>query len=587
MHFPFSTFWARYRESGGWAVVKEVGWKLPFKWQWFFIWKWVFKYFFPEVPFSRDAQYCRWLLQNMPRVKDFDRMAVEMQNWSYYPKISVLMPVYNAPESFLRDAIESVQNQIYPHWEFCIADDASPLPHVRQILTEYADQDPRIKLALREKNGHISQCSNSALALATGEFIALLDHDDVLTPDALHAVVDLLNQHPEAGMVYSDEDKIDFLDELSEPTFKPDWSPEALLSRMYIGHLGVYRRTSVRSLGGFREGYEGSQDYDLALRFTEQDDRVFHIPKILYHWRVHEESSAGTTETKPYAYQAAEKALSDALLRRQTIQHTTSSIKFGNHNSTSYVESMKNFPGIFIPRWRISKEASVSVFCRNGSDFQEYPNCEVIAVGTPAEEEWNVSQLSQEAVSRTRGKYLLFFDTRLQGACSDWVARLMEYAQHPQIGAVGACLLNQNLTIAHAGVVLGVKGIASPIYMGMPISNNGHASMLKAVNNFSAVIGDCLLCRRDAYEQVGGIDSTLSVYWDIDFCLKLVAQGYRNVCLPHVWLTYTAQANPRSQPTPQEIETMQNRWQKLIENDPCYNPNFTRHASNYQLRIRH
>ncbi|MFM6354855.1 MAG: glycosyltransferase family 2 protein, partial [Planktothrix sp.] len=243
-------------------------------------------------------------------------LAETINNFSYQPVISIIMPVYNTPEVFLREAIQSVLDQVYPDWELCIADDASTAPHIRGILEEYQRKDSRIKVVFRTQNGHISATSNSALELATGEFIGLLDHDDVLTPDALYEVVSLLNQHPVADMIYSDEDKLNEKGELTGHFFKPDWCPDSFLSRMYTCHFGVYRREIINQIGGFRVGYEGSQDYDLVLRFTEKTNQIFHIPKILYHWRIHSSSAAGGTEAKPYAYEAAKRALQDAIDRR-------------------------------------------------------------------------------------------------------------------------------------------------------------------------------------------------------------------------------------------------------------------------------
>ncbi|WP_239651905.1 glycosyltransferase family 2 protein, partial [Neosynechococcus sphagnicola] len=231
-------------------------------------------YYLPEIPLSQDFLYYSWLIRNYPRLTDLERMRSTLPALRS-PIISILMPVYNTPENYLRAAINSVLAQVYPCWELCIADDASTVPHIHQILKDYGEQDPRIKVDFRTENGNISRCSNSALTLATGEFVALLDHDDLLTPDALYEVVLLINQHPEVDFVYSDEDKIDDHYHLSQPYFKADWCPDSILSRMYTCHLGVYRKSLVEEIGGFREGFEGSQDYDLVLRLTEKNPAYF------------------------------------------------------------------------------------------------------------------------------------------------------------------------------------------------------------------------------------------------------------------------------------------------------------------------
>ncbi|NER26505.1 MAG: glycosyltransferase, partial [Symploca sp. SIO1C4] len=236
----------------------------------------------PEIPHSDDVNYQKWLLKNHPDQAELCKLTQTVETFSYKPVISLIVPVFNTPEYFLRQAIDSVLNQVYSYWELCIADDASTEPYIRSILEEYVSKDPRIKVVFRTENGHISHASNSAIEIATGEFIALLDHDDLLTPDALYEVVLLLNRHPEADMIYSDEDKIDEQNRLRDPFFKPDWCPDSFLSRMYTCHLGTYRRSIVNEIGGFRVGYEGSQDYDFVLRFTEKTENIFHIPKILY-----------------------------------------------------------------------------------------------------------------------------------------------------------------------------------------------------------------------------------------------------------------------------------------------------------------
>ena len=296
----------------------------------------------------------------------------------YQPLISIIVPVFNPQEKYLRAALESVINQTYQHWELCLADDASTQPHVQLIFKEYAQKDSRIKIVFREENGHISQASNSALEQATGEFIALLDHDDLLTPDALEEVVKLLNQHPVADMIYSDEDKIDDHNRLTEPNYKSDWCPDSFLSRMYTCHLGVYRRSLVNEIGGFRVGFEGSQDYDLVLRLTEKTDKIFHIPKILYHWRIHPASASASGEAKPYAYEAAVKALTKAIHRRgepgRVLSHTQ---PLGHYTVRYQIDGFKRVSIIILTRdsWHLLNQCLISIF--NQTIYQNY---EVIVI---------------------------------------------------------------------------------------------------------------------------------------------------------------------------------------------------------------
>lgn len=405
-----------------------------------------------------SGSYLTWQQKNTPRSTDLEKLAETIELLPHKPLISVIMPVFNTPEPFLRDAIESVIHQIYPHWELCIADDASTASHVRELLNHYQTRDRRIKVAFRETNGHISRCSNSALELATGEFVALLDHDDLLTPDALYEVALLINRHPQADMIYSDEDKVDENGQLSDPFFKPDWCPDSFLSRMYTCHLGVYRRALVDEIGGFRPGFEGSQDYDLVLRFTEKTNQIFHIPKILYHWRIHAQSTARNPNRKNYAIESAQKALEEALHRRDEPGKVTPS---------------KTNPGCYLVRYALRefKLVTIVIPTRNlgavldrclTSIFQKttYPNYEVLVIDNGSTEastfsifeQWekqepkrfrrqvldvpfNFSKLNNYAVEQSQGDYLIFLNNDTEVITPDWLTAMVEQAQRPQIGA--------------------------------------------------------------------------------------------------------------------------------------------------------
>lgn len=300
----------------------------------------------PEVPVSEDPSYQRWLQLNYPRSGELKKLKEACLKWTQQPLISIIVPVYNPDENFLRQAIASVQAQIYPNWELCLADDCSTKPYVKQVLEEFAQQDDRIKVTFRTDNGHICHTSNSALDMATGEYIALLDHDDLLPPHALVKVVELVNKHPEADFIYSDEDKVDDNNIYQSPFFKPDWSPDSFLARMYTCHLGIYRRSIVTEVGNFRVGFEGSQDYDLVLRVTEKTNNIFHIPDILYHWRIHSESTASDSNAKPYAANAAKKALAEAIERR---------------GEPGKITTKASYPGVYRIRYQIKEPKLVSI----------------------------------------------------------------------------------------------------------------------------------------------------------------------------------------------------------------------------------
>ncbi|MGK7955045.1 MAG: glycosyltransferase [Crocosphaera sp.] len=561
--------------------------------------------------------YSIWLKENLPSISEIEWMPEQVEFLGYKPLISIIVPVYNTPEPLLKAMIQSVLDQIYPYWELCIADDASPNVHVKEILKDYAQKDERIKVIFREENGHISANSNSALSLATGDFISLLDHDDVLTPDALYEVVLLLNKHPEADMIYSDEDKINEADERLDPFFKPDWCPDSFLSRMYICHLGTYRRSIIEEIGGFRVGYEGSQDYDLVLRFTEKTDKIFHIPKVLYNWRIHSESAASGTHAKPYAYDAGARAIEDALVRRgekgKVIPHSKVA---GTYTVRYEIQEYKKV-SIIIPTRNLGTildRCLESIFTKS-----TYPNYEVILIDNGSDEDetfnvfdkwkerepnkffcyqldipFNYSRLNNYGVFKATGDYILLLNNDTEVITSDWIEAMVEQAQRPTIGAVGALLLYPDDTVQHAGVVLGVGGIAGHSHKNFSKDDEGYVRQLISVSNYCAVTAACLMCRREVFEQVGGLDEKLKVAFnDVNFCLAVKHLGYNNIYLPHVILYHYESKSRGAEDTPekqqrfkQETDDMNQRWGKLIANDPCYSPNLTLEGEDYKLKIK-
>ncbi len=532
------------------------------------------------------------------------------------PVFSVLMPVYETPEKYLREAIESVIAQVYPDWELCIADDASKQPHVREVLEEYADHDPRIKVVFREQNGHIAATSNSALGLASGEFIALLDHDDVLSPDALFENALAVNKQPDVGVVYSDEDKIDEDGQRSLPYFKPDWAPDSLLSRNYVSHLGVYRRRLVEEVGGFRAGFEGSQDYDLLLRVTERTERVAHIPRVLYHWRVHAGSTAATRDQKEYALDAGLLALQEALERR---------------GEPGRVEHDEVRSGLYTIRYEIRRRGKVSIIIPTRDHGQDvdlclrslfacstYTNLEIILLDNGSRDaeslrifdQWarrepdrvkvvaydvpfNFSTINNYAVAQSSGEYLLFLNNDTEIITADWIEAMIEQAQRPAIGAVGAKLLYPDDTVQHAGVIVGLGGVAGHSHKYFGADEPGYFYTLQTVNNFSAVTGACFMIRRGVFEEVGGFDEGLAIAFnDVDLCLRIRAAGYRNIYLPHVVLYHHESKSRGNEDTPEkqarflrEQQVMHERWKTDTMPDPYYNINLIRDAENYEIGI--
>ena len=546
--------------------------------------------------------YVRWMIVHNPSESDFEAMRAAIGRFDRRPLISIIMPVFNPPEKYLRAAIESVRQQIYPHWELCIADGNSSSREHREMLAEYAANDARIKIVYRLDNGAISHASNLALELATGEFVGFLDHDDVLAPEALYEVAKIVNQQADADMVYSDEDEIHDDGHRSDPFFKPDWCPDSFLSRMYTRHFGVYRRALVEDVGRLRPEFEGSQDYDLVLRLTERTTRIHHIPKVLYHRRIRSAAMPTDESSKPYLTIEAERALNEALVRR---------------NEPGVVNASADRPGTYIVRYQIKSPGLVSLIIPtrdHGEDVDRclttlfetttYTNFEIVLLdngSTDPEslavfERWarkdrririvrydvpfNFSQINNYAVAQSNGQYLLFLNNDTEIITPDWIEAMVEQAQRPTIGAVGALLLYPDGSVQHAGVVIGLGGVAGHSHKHYPGEDSGYFSALKAVTNYSAVTGACLMVRRDVFEKVGGFDDKLAVAFnDVDFCLKLRQAGYHNVYLPHVKLYHHESKSRGYETTPErqarferEIHTIKDRWRPDVNPDPCYSP---------------
>ncbi len=542
-----------------------------------------------------------------------DRDTLSKTTFEYQPVISVLLPTYNTPAHFLSACLDSVINQIYPYWELCIADDASIEPQVREVLEDYQKHFPtKIKITYCESNRHISATTNAALALATGEFIALLDHDDLLTEDALFEMVKCLNEKMDEpiDLIYSDEDKWDG-SYFQEPFFKPNWAPEILKGQMYIGHLTVYRKSLLEELGGFRLGVEGSQDWDLALRVTEKARNIQHIPKILYHWRKHSNSTASSLDNKSYAVQAGLKVVQDALDREKE----NGQALLNNMNNciiVHYPVENKPLVSIIIPT---KDKADLLTSCVDSIvQNTDYPNWEIIIVDNGSEEKatfeffescqkrlgikrfkihqdpspFNFSYLVNQGVKVAQGSMILLLnnDTELISP-SNWLEEMVGYAQRKAIACVGCKLLYNDDTMQHAGIICGIGGIASHSHVDFPVQSPGYFTRLNIVANYSGVTGACLMIKRSLWEKVGGFDEQLAVAFnDVDFCLRLLKQNYRHLVLPQV-LFYHHESKSRGQEdTPlkqkrfaREIEFMQTRWPKIGGPDPYYSPHFNQKSS--------
>ena len=525
------------------------------------------------------------------------------------PLISIILPVYNTPKRWLRGCLDSVRSQLYGAWELCIADDASTEPHVRSVLQDYAARDNRIKVVFRKKNGHISAASNSALELATGNYVALLDHDDVLPEHALFHVAQTIINHPEARLIYSDEDKIDTTGTRFDPYFKPDWNPILFCGQNMFSHLGVYQLQLVRDVGGFRTGYEGSQDYDLAFRCVERvtRDQIVHIPRVLYHWRAIEGSTARGSSEKNYAVVASKKSI-DAHLDRQGIEACVTPIPDRGGN------------------WRISyqlrdPEPSVSIIIptRNGGEVlrrclasirerTDYSNYEILIVNNQSDEQntidlleregrrrhqrviifdepFNFSRLNNTAAKHSARDILVFLNDDTEIITAGWLRELVSLAMQPAVGAVGAMLYYPDNYIQHAGIILGLgpvagQGVAGHAYHRMARGCPGDKCRAQLVQEVSAVTAACMALQRDRFDEVCGFDESLAVAFnDVDLCLRLSQKGYRNVWTPNAELYHhesltrgldiTAAKRRRFEG---ECDAMRERWGDKLLTDPYYHP---------------
>lgn len=562
-----------------------------------------------------QASYLNWLARN--EVLDIEAMTQEIATFHYQPKISIAMPVYNVEEKWLRLCIDSILNQVYTNWELCMADDASTDPNVKKILTEYQQLDERIRVVFREQNGHISEATNSALAIATGEFVALLDNDDELAINAFYEVVKVLNENPELDLIYSDEDKIDMDGNRSDPAFKPDWSPDLLLGTNYISHLGVYRRSILEEIGGFRKGYEGSQDYDLVLRFTEKTtkERITHIPKVLYYWRMLPTSTAVDQGSKGYAFEAGLRAVQDALVRRGINGHATHGAANGLYDVYYDIKSDK-LVSIIIPTKNGYKDVQRCV--SSIIEKTTYQNYEIIMADNGSTDPkmhelyakfeqqlpgrffvesidipFNFSTINNRAAKKAHGEYLLFLNNDTEVITENWLTLMVSFAQQERIGCVGAKLLYPNNTVQHAGVILGLGGVAGHGHYGYPHGDLGYFGRLAINVNYSAVTAACLLMKKADFDAVGGFEKAFTVAFnDVDLCLKVQALGRDNVWLHEAEL-YHFESQTRGYDDKgkkkkrfeQEKVMMEEKWGPLIENDPFYNPNLTRDIPNFSLRI--
>jgi len=559
--------------------------------------------------------YARWMAEF--EIRDPEQIRLRMAAFSQRPLISILVPVYRTRPEFLERAIRSVIAQSYPNWELCLVDDCSLSPDIDRVLAGFASSDPRIRFVQLPENRGISAASNAALEMAQGEFIALLDHDDELAEDALLYVVDAINREPEADILYSDEDHIDDEGRRSDPFFKPDWSPYTILSENYVTHLMVLRRDLAVSIGGFRPEADLSQDHDILLRASLKARRIVHIPRILYHWR-----------TNLWLFRSSRASDSSDQSRIADSQREALNYYLRQAGLQAHVE-----PGRYPDRWRVrfpqSDTPPVDIIIPCGGRMEmltrcietltattRYPhfNCWVVDnsraqhvegyVRTMRQKarpvhyvDWrnrrfNFSAMNNDAVAKGNAPLLLFLNDDISIVEPDWLAAMVELGVQPDVGAVGARLLFPDGRIQHAGLVIGLFGVAGHAFKGCFGDERVYFDFPDIIRDVSAVTGACMLVRREVFQQVGGFDEQHFpvAFNDVDLCLKIRRAGYRVLYTPHATLHHyeaVSKAPEDIDPRPEETAAFRAKWQDVIEHDPFYNPNLTRDAEDYSLRQKH
>ncbi|MEI8204513.1 MAG: glycosyltransferase family 2 protein [Bacteroidota bacterium] len=565
---------------------------------------------------ATTSQYSQYLLRKKLNKEIIKQHKKNINSFTYRPLFSIIMPVYNPRIDLFTKALDSVMGQIYEYWELCIANDCSTDPEVRETLEKYSKADDRIKVVFREQNGHISRASNSALELARGEYSVLMDHDDILREDCLYEMAKAINRKGGADLIYSDEDKVDEWGLHSDPHFKPDWCPDNLLSRNYLGHVCAFKTAQIRDVGAWRVGYEGSQDYDLVLRYTEIYNEVIHIPEVLYHWRIHSESAALSEAVKPYAYRAAQMALSEAMARRGMIATVDFLDSFRGYSIRFELQNPNAKVSIIIPS---RNKADLLKKClRSIEKKSTYKNFEIIVIDNNSDqkdffqlikqysrhadlnfkciqdkEEFNFSRLINLGRKHASGEYLMLLNNDTEVISPDWLEAMLEHVQRKEIGVTGAKLLYDNDTIQHAGVIIGLGGAAGHVLVGEDRDGPGYFNYVNMLNTYSAVTGACFMVRTDVFDEVGGFDESFGTeYNDVDFCLKVVEAGYRNLYVPHCEL-YHYESMSRGHPHStsesykkhvKEVNLFRKKWKKYVEKDPCYNPNLSLGVHNFGLK---
>ena len=556
--------------------------------------------------------YQKWIRHHLP-----DRNELEKQkktSFGYRPKLSFVVPLYKTPEKYLRRLTESFQEQTYSNWELCIVNASPDNEEMQKVLAEYSAGDSRVRFCNLKENLGIAENTNRAFAMAKGEFVGLLDHDDLLAPNALYEIVKILQDHPQADALYTDEDKVTTeLDEHFQPHLKPDFNLDLLRSNNYICHFFVVRKSIVEKAGGFRKEFDGAQDYDFIFRCTENAGEVLHVPEILYHWRTHKASTADNPASKMYAFEAGKRAIEAHLERTGTKGEVSHTQDLGFYR-VKYPVQGKPLVSVIIPNKdeKETLQTCLEMLEKNTG----YQNFEIIIVennSTTDEifryykelsgnrkihllrwgKEFNYSAINNFAAAHAKGEYLLFLNNDVKSINPDWLEEMLGVCQRPEVGGVGAKLIYPDNTIQHAGCVIGMGGIAGHMFVDMPADRTGYLHKASLLQDMSAVTAACLLMKKEVFEQAGGFTEELAVAFnDVDLCLKVRKNGYLIVYDPYAKLYHMESKTRGAEDSKEkvrrfqtEIEYMRCHWIDILKNgDPCYNKNLSLTKWNYSLK---
>ena len=562
---------------------------------------------------EQTVDYAKWREGDF--LTDKERQDQKKRKWKQPVKISVLVPAYRTPESYLRQMIESVQAQTYENWELCIADGSGKEGSLEKIVSQYAAKDSRIRYQLLDKNEGISGNTNAAIRMASGEYLAFFDHDDLLAEDALYEAARAIEEQ-KAELIYTDEDKVRAdLSEYFQPHFKPDYNPDLLCANNYICHLVVVKKELADRVGGLRKEFDGAQDHDFLLRITEQTDRIVHIPKVLYHWRIHKASTADNPASKLYAYQAGQKAISEHLKRLGLEAEVSQTKDFGFYR-VSYPVQGTPLVSIVIPNK--DEKDTLKACLESIKEKTTYPSYEIVIVENNSQtseifeyykeidgkdgirvvtwkEPFNYSKINNFGFQYAKGDYVICLNNDITVITPSWIEEMLGYCQRPGTGIVGVRLYFPDDTIQHAGIIVGMGGCAGSLFVGMNRKRTGYMHKAALVQDLSAVTAACMMVKREAFEAAGGFEESLAVAFnDVDFCLKVRRAGYLVVYNPYAELYHYESKTRGLEDSPEkqrrfqsEIEYMRCHWLDILKKgDPYYNRNFSLKDCNYSIRPR-